>query len=214
MARIKSKKVFRKELETIALEMFEQGAGKPEVFKVLRDKGGNIYEVDEICRETERRVIQGYRKKVEALLLEGKDTYGILELLADDVSKMPHDLFLQLIQTSKEKIIRNSYNTVKQLHQQGASPEEIKTRCVNAVVTEEDVEKHIAHIMAPETQPEGDPSMGGVALGCLFFIGGITLSVASYSGAEGGGAYMIFTGAIIYGAVKIVASLQGSNKRV
>lgn len=56
------------------------------------------------------------------------------------------------------------------------------------------------------------PGSKNMAMGALWFIGGLLVTLATYSSAQGGGTYVIAYGAIIAGAIQfLIGAVQLSK---
>ena len=46
-----------------------------------------------------------------------------------------------------------------------------------------------------------------IAMGALFFVGGIIITIVTFSAAAGGGTYVVAWGAIVFGLIQLVRGL-------
>lgn len=102
--------------------------------------------------------------------------------------------------TEQEQIIQQIYDyTVNRLMQDKVPTETVKQELIENGVGEEDAQCIIDHVKEQIKDVRLKHAKDEMKYGALWFIGGLIVTVATYSLAENGGSYIVTWGAILWG---------------
>ncbi|WP_306641195.1 hypothetical protein [Sanyastnella coralliicola] len=122
---------------------------------------------------------------------------------------------MESTELSQEKYDKLRAYAVKSVIEYDSSPEEVVRVLEKGGMTPEQAQGVIqemkdANIFNMKRQVEKKDRGAAyrkIAIGALFLVGGLIITILTYANASGGGRYVITYGAIIWGAIKLIDGL-------
>ena len=197
------------QLEAEAKERYLQLQSADEIKAFLKENGAYQRDVDRIYRTVNREVRKEFSEQVEAQILDGATIDSIRTNLD---GKLDPDVLEQVIGSGQQLANRAVQRKVNQLVDQGVQVQQIVQQCqlpaVSAASIIQWVEARYRQLEEREAEGEG-AGTGSIAFGLLLIVGGVIVSLVSYSSASGGGTYTVWYGAVIYGIILVAKGAAG-----
>ena len=110
-------------------------------------------------------------------------------------------------QQSAEEVAQAVYAHVGQLMNAGHSDADISADLVSRGFDSHYANAMIGNLNAARLEQKKSRAKKNIGLGAAWFFGGALITAATYSAATGGGTYVVTWGAIVIGAVQMLAGL-------
>lgn len=108
----------------------------------------------------------------------------------------------------QQEIVNQIYGfTADMLYNQKKSIEETKTALIENGLRAEDADVVIANLQNQYKQEKREASNKNMLYGALWCVGGLLVTILTYSAASDGGTYVVAWGAVIFGAIQFFKGL-------
>lgn len=100
--------------------------------------------------------------------------------------------------------------TIDQMVNNGVSESQMKSDLVDQGLSPADAETVVTNVAAEMKKAKKKGGQKDMLYGALWCVGGIVVTIATYSAASNGGTYVVAYGAIIWGAIQFFKGLINS----
>lgn len=100
--------------------------------------------------------------------------------------------------------------TIDQMVNNNVSASQMKSDLIQQGLSSDDAGMVVDNVVAEIAKAKKEHGKKDMLYGALWCIGGIVVTVATYSAASGGGTYVVAYGAIIWGAIQFFKGLFNS----
>lgn len=108
----------------------------------------------------------------------------------------------------QQEIVNQIYGfTADMLYNQKKSIEETKAALIENGLRAEDVDVVIANLQNQYKQEKREAGNKNMLYGALWCVGGLLVTILTYSAASDGGTYVVAWGAVIFGAIQFFKGL-------
>lgn len=108
----------------------------------------------------------------------------------------------------QQEIVNQIYGfTADMLYNQKKSIEETKAALIEKGLRAEDADVVIANLQKQYKQEKREAGNKNMLYGALWCVGGLLVTILTYSAASDGGTYVVAWGAVIFGAIQFVQGL-------
>lgn len=108
----------------------------------------------------------------------------------------------------QQEIVNQIYGfTADMLYNQKKSIEETKAALIENGLTAEDADVVIANLQNQYKQEKREAGNKNMLYGALWCVGGLLVTILTYSAASDGGTYVVAWGAVIFGAIQFFKGL-------
>lgn len=108
----------------------------------------------------------------------------------------------------QQEIVNQIYGfTADMLYNQKKSIEETKAALIENGLRAEDADVVIANLQNQYKQEKREAGNKNMLYGALWCVGGLLVTILTYSAASDGGTYVVAWGAVIFGAIQFVQGL-------
>ena len=108
----------------------------------------------------------------------------------------------------QQEIVNQIYGfTADMLYNKKKSIEETKTALIENGLRAEDADVVIANLQNQYKQEKREASNKNMLYGALWCVGGLLVTILTYSAASDGGTYVVAWGAVIFGAIQFFKGL-------
>lgn len=114
-------------------------------------------------------------------------------------------------QASREQIVEAVYAFAVKQMKNGALPQQIQAMLVEGGLDQQSAATVVSNLARLRSEDIREVGKKNMLYGALWCIGGIVVTVVSYSAASGGGTYIVAFGAIIFGAIQFFKGLSQSS---
>jgi hypothetical protein len=118
------------------------------------------------------------------------------------------------METSNQKDQQNIFNNAADLLVNGRSPEEVANHLVKVNGFDEgEANNVVTQLRQQFAQAKLDKAKSDIRTGGLWLLGGLVITIVSYSMvSEGGGTYLLCWGPIIFGGIQLFKGLEAEGK--
>ena len=108
----------------------------------------------------------------------------------------------------QQEIVNQIYGfTADMLYNQKKSVEETKAALIETGLRAEDADVVIANLQNQYKQEKREAGNKNMLYGALWCVGGLLVTILTYSAASDGGTYVVAWGAVIFGAIQFLKGL-------
>jgi hypothetical protein len=113
-------------------------------------------------------------------------------------------------EVTTEQAVEAIYRFAAAQLQAGVAPATVRSNLVDKGLSEEAAGIVVGNLQQALTKAHQEAGQKDMLYGALWCIGGIAVTVGTYSAASGGGTYVIAWGAIVFGAIQFFRGLARS----
>jgi len=111
----------------------------------------------------------------------------------------------------QQKVVNQIYEYAANLMvKENKSAKETKTALLNQGLDEESASIVVTNLEQQIRDAKKERANKNMIYGALWCVGGIIVTVVTYSGASGGGTFVVAWGAILFGAIQFINGLVNS----
>ena len=112
-----------------------------------------------------------------------------------------------------EEVVQAVYEHAASMMMDGKSRRQIEEDLMDKGLDQESASVVVTNLKEMKKEAEAGQGTGNMIFGALWCVGGIAVTAATYSAAEGGGTYVVAWGAIVFGAVQFFIGLGQAVSR-
>jgi hypothetical protein len=113
---------------------------------------------------------------------------------------------------SQAQVIQAVYAYAAHLIKVGHSRMQVEDRLVERGLDREAASTVVDKLLAMRAEAQEEAARKDMLYGALWCLGGVLVTALTYIAAEGGGVYIVWWGAIVYGAIRLFRGLSQSSE--
>ena len=131
-----------------------------------------------------------------------------MSLELDDKVKAPKTASDSLRDTKKyDENVQALYNHAAELIKKGLSAKQVENKLVEDGLSQEVASTVVKKLFALRSKVIKDAAKRNMMIGAFWCIGGLIVTIGSYSAVSGGGRYVVAWGAMLFGGIQFLGGL-------
>lgn len=115
-------------------------------------------------------------------------------------------------QVEEQELIQQIYEYAAGLMvDEGKTPEATKAQLIEKGLDEESAAHIVRQLETQIREAKKEQASKDIMYGSLWLVGGLLITIVTYSAASGGGTYVVTWGAIVFGAIQLIKGLANQS---